>query len=160
MGLLFFVTLLNERYTGLLVAVLVCMSDVPRSSITLCSVFVFRYCLECFDRYSTICSNAAQWWDWPHRRQAQASAQPRLVLAQCLQKKYFEGGERAVQRAARRAFCIGAELSRCYTIAACDPVSTPSRPHSMRMRRHVVILSHSLVLRLGNWYVRAKAAFL
>ena len=41
-GAPFFVTLLNERYIGLRVAVLVCLSDVPRSCITMCSVFVSK----------------------------------------------------------------------------------------------------------------------
>ena len=53
---LFFVTLFIERYTGLLVAVLVCLGDVPRTCITMRSVCVSRYGMYKSKSWSTGCT--------------------------------------------------------------------------------------------------------
>ena len=55
-GVDFFVTLLNERYIGLLVAVLVCLGDVPRSCMTMCSMSVSRYGIGNFKTWSRGCT--------------------------------------------------------------------------------------------------------
>ena len=52
----FFVTILIERYLGLLVAVLACLGDVLHTCITMRSVFVFRYSIYWFNSQSTGCT--------------------------------------------------------------------------------------------------------